>query len=80
MSAALNKNPVLRSPVLLIEGAPAVPSAADICPPATITPLTSRIPLRSTVVAVISTSVSASMSNCPSVLDEIFKALSLNVK
>ena len=63
MFAALNKNPVLRSPVLLIEGAPAVPSAADICPPATITPLTSRIPFKSTVVAAICISVSATKSN-----------------
>jgi len=63
VSAALNKNPVLRSPVLLIEGAPAVPSDAEICPPATRTPLTSRIPLTSTVVAAICISVSAIKSN-----------------
>jgi len=63
LSAALNKNPVLRSPVLLIEGAPAVPSPADICPATTITPLTSRIPFRSTVVAAICISVSATKSN-----------------
>ena len=40
-------------------------------------PLTSRAPLRSRVVVAISTSVSASISNCPSVLELIDKAESL---
>ena len=46
--------------------------------PTVMSPDTSSAPFRSTVVVVISTSVSASISNWPSAEELIFKALSLN--